>query len=239
MQHFLSILLMTTALLLSSCTGNSQQPAAAANYHLEAVSFAEKMNELPTAAVVDVRTPDEFANGHLRNARNIDWNSTEFDHSISQLDKDKPVLVYCLSGGRSASAAAKMRSVGFKEVYEMNGGIMKWRAANLPEENPNSGGMTAADFEALLNTDKKVLIDFYADWCGPCKKMAPFLETMKTEMADSVVIVRINADTHQAIAKQLNVDALPTLLLYKNKQSTWRYTGYMNQDELTTAIAQH
>ena len=231
-----SLLLLFVALFLGNCTGNSQQQTG---YNLSATEFAEKMNELSKAPVVDVRTPKEFSNGHLQRAKNIDWNGSNFESEISTLDKAKPVLVYCLSGGRSASAAAKMRSIGFKEVYEMNGGIMKWRAASLPEESTNTAGMTMDEFDALVNTDKKVLIDFYADWCGPCKKMAPYLEAMKKEMADSVVIVRINADINQALAKQLTVDALPTLLLYKGKKESWRHTGFISQEKLTEAIAQH
>lgn len=230
------LLLLFVALFLDNCNSSGQQQTS---YNLSATEFAEKMNELSKAPVLDVRTPEEFSNGHLQRAKNIDWNGSNFESEIGAFDKSKPVLVYCLSGGRSGSAAAKMRNMGFKEVYEMNGGIMKWRAANLPEENTNTGGMTMAEFDALLNTDKKVLIDFYADWCGPCKKMAPYLETMKTEMADSVVIVRINADSNQSLAKQLNVDALPTLLLFRTKNISWRYTGFINKEELTTAIAQH
>ncbi len=228
-------LFFAVLLIMNSCSGNSQT----SNYNLDATAFAEKINELPTAPVVDVRTPEEFGNGHLRNAKNMDWNGNDFEADIKPLNKENPVFVYCLSGGRSHSAAEKMRLLGFKTVYELDGGIMKWRAANLPEENVNNGGMTAGEFEQLLNTDKKVLIDFYATWCGPCKKMAPYLEAMKTEMADSLVIVRIDADNNQALAKSLKIDALPTLLLYKNKQSVWRNTGFIEKDELIKNISKN
>ena len=226
------VLYLAVVFIMNSCTGNTQNT----NYNLEATTFAEKINELPTAPVLDVRTADEFENGHLRAAVNLDWNGSDFETGMAKLNKEEPVFVYCLSGGRSHSAAEKMRSVGFKQVYELDGGIMKWRAANLPEENANSTGMTAAEFEQLLNTDKKVLIDFYATWCGPCKKMAPYLEQMKTEMADSVVIVRIDADANQALAKSLKIDALPTLLLYKNKQAVWRNTGFIEKEEVVKTI---
>jgi thioredoxin 1 len=228
----LAIITLFTAYVMSSC--NSQ--AQTAGYNLDATAFAEKMNELPAAPVIDVRTPDEFANGHLKNAKNIDWNGTYFENGIARLEKDEPVFVYCLSGGRSHAAAEKMRGMGFKQVYELDGGIMKWRAANLPEENTNAGGMNETQFAALLNTDKKVLIDFYADWCGPCKKMAPYLEAMKTEMADSVVIVRINADSNQALAKALKVDALPTLLYYSGTKQLWKNTGFIARPELESKM---
>lgn len=229
------ILSVIVLLIMNSCSGNSQT----GNYNLDAIAFAEKINELPTAPVVDVRTPEEFGNGHLRNAKNIDWNGNDFKGAINALNKENPVFVYCLSGGRSHSAAEKMRSLGFKTVFELDGGIMKWRAANLPEENANNTGMTAAEFEQVLNTDKKVLIDFYATWCGPCKKMAPYLEAMKTEMADSLVIVRIDADNNQALAKSLKIDALPTLLLYQNKQQVWRNTGFIDKPELIKNISKN
>jgi thioredoxin 1 len=69
--------------------------------------------------------------------------------------------------------------------------------------------------------------------------MAPYLETMKTEMADSLIVVRINADINQKIAKELSVDALPTLLLYKNGEIIWRNTGYITKENLTDSIKNH
>jgi len=233
MKKTLSVFSLLLALSFGSCTGNSQQTA---NYNLEAVPFAEKVNEMPGAPLIDVRTPEEFANGHLKKAQNIDWNGNDFENTISKYKKGDAIFVYCLSGGRSHSAAEKMRTMGYTNVYELNGGIMKWRVANLPEENTNSSGMTSAEFQQLLNTEKKVLIDFYADWCGPCKKMAPYLEAMKTEMADSVVIVRINADTNQALAKELQVDALPALFLYKNKTAVWKHNGFIEKADLVKNI---
>ena len=235
MKKLFLFLPLFVLLVMNSCSGNAQK----GSFNLDAVGFAEKINELPAAPVIDVRTPDEFGNGHLRNAKNMDWNGSDFEAGIGQLNKDNPVFVYCLSGGRSHSAAEKMRSLGFKSVYELDGGIMKWRAANLPEESANSVGMTSAEFEQLINTDKKVLIDFYATWCGPCKKMAPYLEAMKTEMADYLVVVRIDADNNQAIAKLLKVDALPTLLLYKNKQTVWRNVGFIEKTDLLKNIQKY
>ncbi|MBK7148688.1 MAG: thioredoxin fold domain-containing protein [Bacteroidetes bacterium] len=238
MKKTISLLSFIAVLALHSCSGNTQ-PGSETNYNLEATAFAEKINELPTAPLIDVRTPGEFADGHLRQAKNIDWNSSSFESDIQALDKTQPVFVYCLSGGRSSSAAAKMRAIGFSKVYELDGGIMKWRAANLPEDDTNNGGMTMEEYQALLNTDKKVLIDFYAEWCGPCKKMAPYLNQMKYDLQDSVEIVRIDADKNQALAKSLNIDALPSLLLYKNKSVVWQQNGFISQEDLTKVISQN
>src|SRR6188472_2192883 len=71
--------------------------------------FAEKIKQTSTAQVIDVRTPEEFANGHLIQAVNMDWNNEEFYIREKSLDKTKPVFVYCQRGGRSEEAAKKMR----------------------------------------------------------------------------------------------------------------------------------
>jgi len=90
---------------------------------------------MPDAAIIDVRTPQEFSDGHLIHATNMDWNGDRFEAQVSTLDKSKPVFVYCYSGGRSAAAAKKMRANGFTEVYELAGGFSKWRDAKLPVAN--------------------------------------------------------------------------------------------------------
>ena len=235
MKYFNSLLILSVALFNSCSNGQT----GATNTDLPPTEFAEKIKELPSADIIDVRTPEEFENGHLPNAKNIDWNGNDFDQQIANLDKSKPVFVYCLSGGRSSSAAKKMRSEGFKEVYELKGGIMKWRAANLPESSDNtdpSAGLSKQQFEELYKSDKIVLIDFYADWCGPCKKMKPYLDEISNDMSATVKVVRINADENQELCKELKIDALPTLHLYKNGTLTWENMGYIEKAEVVSQI---
>ncbi len=234
MRKLLSIAL--AAILFNSCSSGQTNGIKT---NLSATEFADKIKELPNATLIDVRTPDEFSKGHLANANNYDWNGTEFDNQIAPLDKSEPVFVYCLSGGRSSSAANKMRSDGFTQVYEMDGGIMKWRGENLPETTDNavvSNGMSKQQFDALLISDKLVLIDFYADWCVPCKKMKPYLEEISKEMVDKVVVIRINADDNHALCKELKIDALPVLQLYKNKTLSWTNTGFIEKAEVVKQL---
>lgn len=236
MKKYLSISFAIIAILFNSCT-NGQTQSTKTN--LSATDFADKIKELSTSPIIDVRTPDEFSKGHLINAKNYDWNGNDFKKQIAPLDKSKPVFVYCLSGGRSSSAANKMRSDGFTQVYELSGGIMKWRGANLPETTDNvmvSNGMTKQQFQELLKSDKLVLIDFYADWCAPCKKMKPYLEEISKDMADKVVVVRINADDNQTICKELKIDALPVLQLYKNKTLTWTNAGFIEKTDVVKQL---
>ena len=122
------LMLIAVIITLGTYYSSAQSPTS-----LPTAEFAKKIQQLPTSPVVDVRTPAEYAEGHLPNARNIDWNGSDFEKSIVKLDKSKPVFVYCLRQTRTAAAASRMRSMGFKEVYELSGGIAAWRSARLPE----------------------------------------------------------------------------------------------------------
>lgn len=234
MKKQFSSLLTLLIFFLSSCSvGQSQK----ANMQLNVNEFSEKIKALPTALILDVRTADEFSKGHLENAINIDWYSAEFKNRISVFDKTKPVMVYCLSGGRSAEAANVLRNEGFKEVYEMNGGIMKWRAANLPlttqdANKPTQEELTQEQFATITGSYTMVLVDFYADWCAPCKQMKPYLDEINETMKDKVKVVRINADDNQQLCKDLKIDALPVLLLYKNNKLVWSNVGFIGKEDV-------
>ncbi|HCT31463.1 MAG TPA: thioredoxin [Bacteroidales bacterium] len=207
--------------------------------NLSAIDFQKKMQELPNAPVIDVRTPGEFNQSHLKNAVNVNINDESFPNQISKLDKNKPIFVYCLSGSRSSYAASYMRSQGFKTIYDLTGGMIKWRSAGLPEISGKTIAeteMSQTQFNNLLNTDKLVLVDVYAEWCAPCKKMAPSLNEIQKEMETKVNVVRINADKNKSLVANLKVSALPTLLLYKNKKLIWTNTGLLTKQEIVSHL---
>ncbi|MBF2709861.1 thioredoxin domain-containing protein [Flavobacterium soyangense] len=203
---------------------------------LSAVEFSEKIMTITKPVIIDVRTREEFTKGHLPNAVNFDWNNSEnFENQTAKLDKSKPYFIYCLSGSRSADASEKLNRNGFKEIYDLKGGILKWRAANLPQvidTKATPKGLTKKQFDELANSKKIVLIDFYADWCGPCRKMKPYLEEIANNMKDKVEVIRINADDNQKLCKELNIDALPVLKLFKNKELTWSNVGFITKDDV-------
>ncbi|PNQ73767.1 rhodanese-like domain-containing protein [Hanstruepera neustonica] len=91
------------------------------------VEEMQSLMELDDIQLVDVRTPGEYAEGYIENFQNIDFLSPTFDEDIAKLDKNKPVILYCKSGGRSASCAKKMVDAGFVKVYDLEGGISKWQ----------------------------------------------------------------------------------------------------------------
>jgi thioredoxin len=236
MTKYLSIILATVAIVFNSCTNGQSTPSGPS---IPAIAFSKKISELPDAPVIDVRTPGEFSQSHLKNAVNYDISTNEFASQIASLDKSKPVLIYCLSGSRSTYAVSYMKSQGFKQVYELNGGMMRWRAANLPETTDKtvaSTGMSKQQFDNLLVTDKLVLIDYYADWCAPCKKMKPYLDEITRDMADKVVVVRINADESRALCKELKIEAIPVLQIYKNKTLIWSNTGFIEKEAVVKQL---
>ncbi|WP_445957663.1 rhodanese-like domain-containing protein [Yeosuana sp.] len=87
----------------------------------------ETFLELDNVQLIDVRTPEEYKTGFIANAQNIDYYSPTFDVEINKLDKEKPIFVYCASGGRSASCSKKLKDAGFIKIYDLDGGITKWK----------------------------------------------------------------------------------------------------------------
>ena len=221
--------------LLYACS-NGQN----AGYSLiEPAAFSEKLKSTSNLTLVDVRTPEEYAGGHLPNSINIDWNGDQFNAATEKLDKSKPVFVYCMSGGRSHNAAQDLQKRGFKNVTELKGGILKWRAAGLPEENGATSNtatglseMTKMDMDKMIIDNKLIIFDFFAEWCGPCKKLKPELEALEAAHKGQVKIVRIDVDKNKALARELQITDIPIIMIYKNKQIQWTGTGYFPMKDI-------
>ena len=220
------------SIILSSCQAQTSKNIQL----LEAPAFAEKIKNTPNAQILDVRTPQEFAGDHIENAKNINWLNADFATNAATLNNTKPVFVYCKAGSRSNKAAAKLEEMGFTNIYDLQGGILKWEAAGLSKPSDKLVGINKQQFEALLNSDKKVLVNFFAPWCAPCKKMEPFILKMQKENSAKVVIVRLNADENKTIMNELKIEELPTLLLYENKNLKWKSSGFVSEEDLKKQI---
>ncbi|MFI2743642.1 thioredoxin [Zhouia sp. PK063] len=96
-----------------------------------------------------------------------------------------------------------------------------------------------SSFSSLINQPKPVLIDFFAEWCGPCKTMAPILKSVKDELGDRVAIVKIDVDKNQALANQFQVRGVPTLMIFKNGQQLWRESGVLSHQHLVQLLQSH
>ena len=130
----LTSLLIAGVLLLSACGGST---ATDSKLELTSVgNIAEIVAEPPADLVIlDIRTPEEFAAGHIAGAINIDYYASDFEARLGDLDLDVPYVMYCNSGNRSGNALPLMDSIGFSEVYELDGGIQAWfNAGNAIEQ---------------------------------------------------------------------------------------------------------
>ncbi|MBP1840168.1 thioredoxin [Formosa algae] len=92
-------------------------------------------------------------------------------------------------------------------------------------------------FSELIKQDKPVLVDFFAEWCGPCKAMAPILKDVKDSLGESVSILKIDVDKNQELASKLNVRGVPTLILYKSGKQIWRQSGVVQKSDLLNIIS--
>lgn len=222
-----SIPLLLILLTVASCASNAQKT------DISVIQFKEGISK-QDIQILDVRTQAEYNSGHLKNAFLADWTQPKvFEERIKSLDQNRPVYTYCLSGGRSSAAAEKLRQQGFKEVYNMEGGIMAWKAAQMPVEGtPTTKPMSMEEYLALIPKDKTVLVDIGAVWCPPCKKMEPVIADLVQNNKNSFELVIIDGGAQGRLAGQLKADAFPTFIIYKKGKETWRQSGIVSKETL-------
>ncbi len=205
---------------------------------LSADKFEEKLKSTQNPQLIDVRTATEFGAGHLISAKNVGVNEADFQQQIIKLDKTQPVFVYCQTGDRSKKANEILAGIGFSQIYELEGGYVQWLATKKAVEgaakatNNISGKFSKQEISDLIRDNKLVLIDYFATWCAPCKKMDPAIQRLKKSFDGKVKVIKIDTDKNRTIAIQNLVNELPTFVFYKNGKEFWRGVGEQDEEFL-------
>lgn len=229
MRHIITLSLIS--LLILSSQAQTKQTSLPAN------EFETAINT-PNVQVLDVRTAAEYNSGHLKKSLQADWyNQQQFKDRTQHLDKSKLLYVYCQTGIRSAEAVKLLKQNGFANVQDMKGGLTAWKQADKPVEGAvKVKQITMQEYNTQVTSSKPVLVDFGADWCPPCKKMEPVITQLKNEATNKYKVVNIDAATQTAILKQMNIEALPVFIVYKNGKEVWRKQGVATLEELKSKL---
>ena len=216
--------------LLAACTMNGQQAGTASTEEFEKLIAASNVQ------VLDVRTAEEYKSGHIENALQANWlNKSEFFDRTAHLDKSKQVYIYCLSGGRSAAAADALREKGYR-VTNLEGGITAWKKSNTPLKgvDPNAKQTSIASYQGQVQSTTWVLVDFGAAWCPPCIRMEPVIQAFMKENANKLTLIKMDGGIETELMKSLNIEALPTFILYQNGKEVKRKQGLVSKEEFNS-----
>jgi len=96
----------------------------------------------------------------------------------------------------------------------------------------------SSSFDTIIQSEKPVLIDFFATWCGPCKTLAPILKQVKDNLGDRITIIKIDVDKNQQLASQYQVRGVPTMILFQNGKQLWRQSGVLSKEEIIKIIVE-
>lgn len=95
------------------------------------------------------------------------------------------------------------------------------------------------NFNTIIDSNQAVLVDFHADWCGPCKMLAPILKQVKEELKETIKIVKIDVDKNPVLASKYQVRGVPTMILFKNGKQLWRQSGVLQKNDIITTVKQY
>ena len=221
------------ASFLMSCA----QSSTSASQVLKAAAYKEAI-AAKNIQVLDVRTAAEFNAGHIQNALQANWlDQKEFANRTQHLDKNLTVYVYCQVGARSASAQAALEAKGYN-VINLEGGLSSWKMNGFPVEGTvNKAQMSVEDLNTTTSSNKIVLVEIGGDWCPPCRKMLPVLETLKQKPAAPFYFLAVDGANDIDVMKSLNAEGLPTFILFKNGKETWRHEGLVTLEEFNAALS--
>lgn len=200
--------------------------------------FESKLNkEGAKAQIIDARSLEEYQQNHLVGAISLNASDdAEFQKQVVRLKKDKPVFVYSIGNGRSNALKKKLLINGFSEVYELPGGFSNWVGSGKKVVSSTSNGLTLDEYKKLIKSDNLVLVDIGSKYCGACKKLAPIVDSVAGNHPKDLKVVKIEFFENKQLGVDLNINSLPTLILYKDDKIVWQKNGVSSKDLIEKEI---
>ena len=188
--------------------------------------------------ILDVRTLEEINAGYITNSTFIDYYDKNFENKINLIDRSKKIYTLCKSGGRSVKAAEILSKNGFRNVYNLEGGFMRWKANKMPydinlvnNDSSNTDLISEISLDSLIKNNTNTLIYISTKWCSPCKKMEPIIDKI-VDNNSSLKVIKIDLDANTYAQERFDVKSLPTLVLYENNSVVWHKNGIIAYDDL-------
>ena len=188
--------------------------------------------------ILDVRTSEEINAGYIPNSTFIDYYDKNFENKINLIDRSKKIYTLCKSGGRSVKAAEILSKNGFRNVYNLEGGFMRWKANKMSydinlvnNDSSNSYLISDKSLDSLIENNTNTLIYISTKWCSPCKKMEPIIDKF-VDNNSSLKVIKIDLDANAYAQEKFNVKSLPALVLYENNSVVWHKNGIIAYDDL-------
>ena len=188
--------------------------------------------------ILDVRTSEEINAGYIPNSTFIDYYDKNFENKINLIDPSKKIYTLCKSGGRSVKAAEILSKNGFRNVYNLEGGFMRWKANKMPydinlvnNDSSNTDLISEISLDSLIENNINTLIYISTKWCSPCKKMEPIIDKL-VDNNSSLKVIKIDLDANAYAQEKFNVKSLPALVLYENNSVVWHKNGIIAYDDL-------
>ncbi|MFY9151171.1 MAG: thioredoxin domain-containing protein [Prolixibacteraceae bacterium] len=213
--------------------------------NVDAVKFNQLISS-EDAILLDVRTPQEYSRGHIKGSTLIDISDPGFTSKVAMLQKDKTILIYCLSGSRSYAAANYMSQNGFKKIYNLQQpGLMAWNRQGYPlEQSAQTVASTATkytpqSFSKILAENKVVLVDFNAAWCAPCKAMSPVIDKVSADFKGKARVEKVDVEANKEITTAYQVQSVPGFVIFKNGKKVWSHNGTISYNDLTVELKKY
>jgi phage shock protein E len=208
-----------TLLFILTLTGISVYLLVSKKDILAPEDFAEAIKQGENTILIDLRSVNDFSNGHIFGATHIDFELPTYEWRFAELDTEQNLFIYCKDGKRSKEAAIYLESQGFNSVTVLKGGLRAWLNEGYsltPEELIPPPELTFEGFSRMLGQEHLVIVNFYLPGDRNCRTVEPVLDELAITYRKKIKILRIDMDHYTYLAAEMGIEYPPTLQLYEN-----------------------